>query len=430
VTAAVLLTATAAVMPVASASAAVSRDKIVSIARSQLGNGCSSTYDGISCDLEWCAAFATWVWGQAGVDVSRLGWTVTTFVNYGDHNGTWHDPAGYTPQPGDAMIFGGSGFPTKASGGAHVGFVESVHADGTLTEIGGNQSGHVNEYSGTAKEIEADLEGNGYNFLGYVSPVEAVNTPAPALHGGSSLTPLANDRFEVAWQGRDANNSLWLGTGSGAGLSAYGDPRLLGVAAGTKPSITTLSDGSWVAAWQGRDAANSLWIATGTGTTITSVTNPYRLGVAPGTSPSIAALPNNQWEVAWQGRDANNSLWLATGSGTTITAKGDPYALGVAAGSSPSVATLPNGGFEVAWQGRDANNSLWLASGSGTTITAKGDPYALGVAAGSSPSLVTLSNGGFEVEWKGRDANGSLWLASGSGTTITAKDDPYRLGVA
>ncbi|MFI6604866.1 CHAP domain-containing protein, partial [Nonomuraea sp. NPDC050536] len=194
-TAAVLIAATTAVIPAASASASatVSRDKIVSIAHSQLGKGCSSTYDGISCDREWCAAFATWVWGQAGVDVSTLGWTVTTFVKYGDRNGTWHDPTGYTPQPGDAMIFGGPGFPTKTDGGAHVGFVESVHADGTLTEIGGNQSGHVTEETGTADQIESNLEGSGYDFLGYVSPVGAVNPAFPSWDSSWSVfNPVSN----------------------------------------------------------------------------------------------------------------------------------------------------------------------------------------------------------------------------------------------
>lgn len=164
------------------ASATTSRSAIVSAATSQLGaNGCSPNivYEGRSCGENWCADFAKWAWQQGGVDVSTLGATVTTFVNYGDNNHTWHDPGTYTPQPGDAMIFGGAGYTTKASGGAHVGIVEKVNSNGTITEIGGNQSNAVTEVTGTADSIEHTIEGSAYNFLGYVSPVGASSSTAP-----------------------------------------------------------------------------------------------------------------------------------------------------------------------------------------------------------------------------------------------------------
>ncbi|PYC78695.1 hypothetical protein C7C46_15470 [Streptomyces tateyamensis] len=189
------------------ASAAASRSAIVSAAHSQLGHSCSSAYDGMDCSLNWCAAFATWAWGQGGVDVSKLGWTVTTFVNYGDNNGTWHDPGTYTPQPGDAMIFGGSGFPTKASGGAHIGLVESVGSNGTVTEIGGNQGGLVTEHTGTADQIEHAVEGSAYNFLGYVSPVGASGIPAgfnvtlAGVGAGQSVSGTLNLRANASQSG-------------------------------------------------------------------------------------------------------------------------------------------------------------------------------------------------------------------------------------
>src|SRR6185437_13485532 len=243
----------------------------------------------------------------------------------------------------------------------------------------------------------------------------------------SEVSATPGNGFNAAWRGRDSNNSLWLGTGSGASLASYGDPWLLGVASGTTPSMATFPDGSWVTAWQGSDGY--LWLATGYGSTITAKGDPWLLGVAPGTSPSIVALPSGGWEVAWQGHDANGNLWLASGSGVNITAKSDPWLLGVAPGMSPSLASEPNGGFEVAWQGHDANGNLWLATGSGASITAKGDPSALGVAAGASPSLATLPNGNFEVLWKGRDANQSLWLGTGNAATLYSYGDPWALGV-
>ncbi|GAB2745569.1 CHAP domain-containing protein [Kitasatospora kifunensis] len=181
---------TLSAVTVQSASAATDTSKIISAARGQLGsNGCGV----VDCSVEWCAEFSKWAWQQGGVDVSALGATVTTFVTYGDNNRTWHDPSGYTPRPGDAMIFGGAGFPSKASGGAHVGLVESVSSNGTITEIGGNQGGRVTEVTGTAASIEAQLEGS-YSFLGYVSPVGAP-TPIPAgfnVTVDANGTPLTN----------------------------------------------------------------------------------------------------------------------------------------------------------------------------------------------------------------------------------------------
>jgi hypothetical protein len=245
----------------------------------------------------------------------------------------------------------------------------------------------------------------------------------------SSISATPGGGYNAAWRGRDSNYSLWLASGTGSGIQAAGDPWLLGVAAGTTPSIATLPDGSWIAAWQA--AGGTLWLATGRGDNITAKGDPWALGVAPGTSPSIVALPSGGWEVAWQASDSNGSLWLATGNGLNITAKGDPWALGVAPGTSPSLAALPSGGWEVAWQGRDSNGSLWLATGNGLNMTAKGDPWALGVAPGTSPSLTTLPNGSWEAAWQSRGASpGYLWLATGNGLNITAKGDPWLLGVA
>ncbi|MFE0463906.1 CHAP domain-containing protein, partial [Kitasatospora sp. NPDC058965] len=115
-----------------------------------------------------------------------------------------------------------------------------------------------------------------------------VNNTPPAAKTSPVLAALPNGDYDVAWQGADANKSLWFGTGTGSNMWNYGNPYVMGVAPGTNPSIITQSDGSWVAAWQGADANRTLWLATGSGTTMTSYGNPYQMGVAPGTSPSLA----------------------------------------------------------------------------------------------------------------------------------------------
>jgi hypothetical protein len=141
----------------------------------------------------------------------------------------------------------------------------------------------------------------------------SVPTPPPTVQsssGGLAATP--GGGFNIAWQGRDSNNSLWVGSGSGVGLNPAADPFALGVAPGTTPSITTLADGSWVAAWHGRDANNTLWLATGTGNSITWKGNPYAYGVADNTSPSIVALAGGGYEVAWRAATATTACgWPA-----------------------------------------------------------------------------------------------------------------------
>ncbi|SEO29524.1 hypothetical protein SAMN05216267_102289 [Actinacidiphila rubida] len=216
------------------AAAATDTSKIVSAARSQLGSdGCGI----VDCSVEWCAEFSKWAWQQGGVDVTTLGATVTTFVNYGDANGTWHDPSGYTPQPGDAMIFGGPGFPTKASGGAHVGLVESVNSNGTITEIGGNQGHKVTEVTGTAASIETQLEGSSYSFLGYVSPL---GVPAP--------TPPANAA---------ASDSSWAVYNPNARVMS-----LFGLGSGGHLGFTNSLNGG--ASWSNWAEANGYWTLQGT----------------------------------------------------------------------------------------------------------------------------------------------------------------------
>ncbi|WP_030240313.1 trypsin-like serine peptidase [Streptomyces sp. NRRL S-350] len=156
-----------------------------------------------------------------------------------------------------------------------------------------------------------------------------VDTTAPrvAPNANPALASLPDGTFQTAWHGGDTDNptgSLWIANGSGTSLNGFSEPNLLGVAAGTSPSIVANPDGSWTAAWHGADSDNpggSLWLATGVGTTLTSLSEPWKLGVAAGTSPSLAALPGGGWALAWHGADTGNpagSLWVATGSGTTM----------------------------------------------------------------------------------------------------------------
>jgi hypothetical protein len=83
----------------------------------------------------WCAYFASWAAAQGGQPLGASGQglgSVQEIADWASSTGRLL-PAGSTPQPGDLILFGDR----------HVGLVESVNADGTLTTVEGNYANAV-----------------------------------------------------------------------------------------------------------------------------------------------------------------------------------------------------------------------------------------------------------------------------------------------
>ena len=83
----------------------------------------------------WCAYFVSWAAAQAGTPLGDSGQglgSVAEITDWAQQTGRYL-PAGSTPQPGDLMLFGDQ----------HVGVVESVNPDGSLTTIEGNYGNAV-----------------------------------------------------------------------------------------------------------------------------------------------------------------------------------------------------------------------------------------------------------------------------------------------
>ena len=83
----------------------------------------------------WCATFASWCAAQAGVPVGDGGAgspSVAAITDWAKRTGHLL-PASSTPAPGDLILFG-----TR-----HIGIVESVNADGSLTTVEGNHANAV-----------------------------------------------------------------------------------------------------------------------------------------------------------------------------------------------------------------------------------------------------------------------------------------------
>jgi|HubBroStandDraft_1064217.scaffolds.fasta_scaffold12002_3 hypothetical protein len=139
-------------------------------------SGCASGY-GNKGDygFAWCADFAEWVWQQAGANISGLNSDAYSFYAYGVANGTWHAAgSGYTPQPGDAVVYG---LNTSTDYAAHVGIVAS--APGVV------QGNWWYNYPSSPQEWGVAWDANGMDvdapIAGYVTPL-----PGAGSSGGGS----------------------------------------------------------------------------------------------------------------------------------------------------------------------------------------------------------------------------------------------------
>ncbi|MEU2627828.1 CHAP domain-containing protein [Kitasatospora sp. NPDC007106] len=199
-------------------SAHADTNTIVSVANANLGKkACSTNSTGgtgyySSCTgangapEAWCADFAKWVWARAGYNVSGLTAGAGSFGRYG---------AGLhsTPQVGDALLFNydGRGYAD------HVAVVTAV-GNGTVTTVGGNESGVSGNWSATSsvhQSTHSSAVGSYYGsqrISGYVSPQGGSSTPPPSSPPSASAPSLGDTGSVVAEDGtqytftRDAAN--------------------------------------------------------------------------------------------------------------------------------------------------------------------------------------------------------------------------------
>ena len=140
----------------------------------------------------WCADFARWVWGQAGVDTGGLSAAAGSFYVYGQNHGTLHT----SPLVGDAVVF------DYAGGGYadHVAIVVQVNGDGTIETASGDWNGNGDgeaEFSSSSHVIlNAPAYGSavgtspgviGMTISGFISPAGTdVSCGGGSSSGGSS----------------------------------------------------------------------------------------------------------------------------------------------------------------------------------------------------------------------------------------------------
>ena len=92
----------------------------------------------------WCATFVSWAAAQAGAPVGDNGSgsaSVAGIADWASRTGRLM-PASSTPSPGDLILFGDR----------HIGIVESVNADGSLTTVEGNHASAVSRVQRSPSE--------------------------------------------------------------------------------------------------------------------------------------------------------------------------------------------------------------------------------------------------------------------------------------
>jgi hypothetical protein len=92
----------------------------------------------------WCADFVSWAAAEAGAPLGDAGQGLGSVAQIGDWAARTGRlvPAGSTPRPGDLILYGDR----------HVGIVESVGPDGSLTTVEGNEGDAVTRRTRAASE--------------------------------------------------------------------------------------------------------------------------------------------------------------------------------------------------------------------------------------------------------------------------------------
>jgi CHAP domain/Putative peptidoglycan binding domain len=169
--------------------------QVLDLARSQIGYreavgnrtkyGAAYGLDGYA----WCAMFAWWCFTGVGASdlIPKTAYTPSMYQWYADRG-----RASRSPRVGSLVFYN---FPDSANRIQHVGIVEAVNSDGTITTIEGNTSsgdyGSQAAGGGVWRRRRAQTYVAGYGHPAYAAPA------APALNG-SHLATLAPGLYNDA----------------------------------------------------------------------------------------------------------------------------------------------------------------------------------------------------------------------------------------
>lgn len=140
------------------------RVDIVGVAKTQIGNTKGSKYGSGS----WCAHFVIWCARQANISskvIATTGWACAS-----DMKVKYYDKGSYTPKSGDLVYFN---WPSTKATWDHVGIVEKVGSDGSITTIEGNRDNG----SGVFAVRRCTYTKNGYSQYSRISSIRGYGVP-------------------------------------------------------------------------------------------------------------------------------------------------------------------------------------------------------------------------------------------------------------
>ena len=349
----------------------------------------------------WCGDFVSWVWQQAGIPVPAANpASVPSWMTVAGYHPI---SSGYTPQPGDAVVFGDDQFPTQ---GSHIAIVTN-YSNGLLSDVGGDEGGggtpwwstssvHVDEGNGAAWNPNTKLfAGTGSEMwvLGYVSSGagQGTTSPASSFRVTSSITGMKDGSSQVL--AMSADGTLWFNSRSSSG------------------------------AWAGWGT-----IAGGNGTPF--VAKGATIAGIPDGSGSSQILAVGTDGVIYHNVRSSNGVWqgfhaLTGGNGAPWQTTTTPSITGLPDGSSQIVVTSTDG---TLWHNIRSSSGVWagwgtIAGGNGTPFVAKGATIGgLTDGSGSSQILAVGTDGVIYHDvrsngtWQGFHAltggNGAPWQAA------------------
>jgi|GEM_PF-3425209 len=412
-----------------------------SIANANLGNGACSTnsaggtgYYGSCSGEEWCADFAKWVWNQAGyTDISDISSGAWTFAHHGATHGTFHwvTDTGYTPQPGDAIVWRGNGYPLTSftdpsqlgfDDVQHVSLVVSVSSRTLINDTGGNQRNIVNHSGPFNPTVQQTW---GQQVIGYISPGAGTSTPAPPPSGfhvdiDANNAPAAN--------AQSVTGAVHLtALASSQNYINYLNYNITGPGGYSKTIAGGGGANNYAETWNTAGLPNGAYRISVTANETDGANHgygPVPFNVHQTSSRSTVIAPNGHMYIFARGTDNTLRMSSADVAGPGWIDKDAPTPGNVTIQGEPAVTVAPNGHMYIFARGTD--NALHMWSSDLGTQGWIDNGVSLGGTIATDPAVTIAPNGHMYIFAGGTDNTLRMWSSDlGAVGWIDTNADTY-----